>query len=250
MAMQYEGPVEPIASHEDELAHLRAQVEAKERELEAMKKDRPREMIARERIVHHVKTPAEHVLAPEFRMAEEDIQELALNLEPESDDATMEELRGVMETHGIHNAFSVLRKLRSPHLEDDFHRFLVAYLVAGMEVKGMNEGQPEWKALHMTLYSIALPEVSADETDRNKSFKELVASMEQLYGGMLAVEEAYHGEPPYFTLELAVPIDKPELRFYAAVPNGRKNLFEKQVLAVFPHAVLAEEPNDYNIFTK
>lgn len=248
--MMYEGPKEPIASHEDELAHLRAQVEAKERELERMKKAPSREEVAHERIRHHITTPADHVLHPEFRMTEEERHELALSLNPDEDDSTMEELRSIMETRGIHNAFSVLRKIDSPHLEDDFHRFLVAYVLAGMPVKGMNEGQPEWKALHMTLYDIALPEMPENEDERGKPFKELVSSMEQFYAGMLAVEDAYSGEPPYLSLELAVPIDKPELRFYVAVPNGRKDLFEKQILAIFPNARISAEQNDYNAFAK
>lgn len=249
MAMMYEGPLQPITSHEEELAHLRAQVEAKERELERMRKARPREEVAHERITHHLKTPAEDLLHQEFKLKEQDIQALALNLDPESDDATMEELRSIMETRGIYNAFAVLRKLNSPHLEDDFHRFLVAYVVAGMPVKGLGEGKPEWKSLHMTLYEVALPEVNEGEDEKNKAFKELVSSMEQFYAGMLAVEDAHHGEPPYFVLELAVPIDRPELRFYAAVPNSRCDLFEKQVLAIFPNAHIHVEPNDYNVFS-
>lgn len=247
MALQYEGPVAPIGSPEEELAHLRAQVEAKERELERLKKERPREELVRERLARHVGAPASEVLRPEFVLPEEETRSLALNLDPEADDATMEELRGIMETKGIHNAFAVLKKINNPHLEDDFHRFLVAYVLAGMRVKGLAEGQPEWKALHMTLYEIALPEMPDDE-QKGRAFKELVSSMEQFYAGMLAVEDAYQGEPAHFALELAVPVDRPELRFFASIPDGRRDLFEKQVLAVFPNARITPEPNDYNIF--
>jgi hypothetical protein len=249
MAMQYEGPIAPIDSPEAELAHLRAQVEAKERELEGMRKSVSPETLVRERVVRHVKTPAEHVLHPSYQMPSEEAHELALNLDPESDDETMAELRSIMETRGIHNAFSVLEKLKSPHLEDDFHRFLVAYLLAGRQPKGLAESAPEWKSLHMTLYRIALPEAEGEDM-KGRPFRELVASMEQFYGGMLAIEDAYHGEPPYFALELAVPVDSPELHFYAAVPNSRRDLFEKQILAVFPNAVIETLANDYNVFVQ
>jgi len=249
MAMQYEGPVAPLETPEEELAHLRAQVEAKERELEGMRKNVAPEAIAKEKLVRHIQTPAAHVLHPEYRMPESEARELALNLDPESDDETMEELRTIMETRGIHNAFSVLEKLRSPHLEDDFHRYLVAYLLAGRKPKGLSENAPEWKSLHMTLYRITLPD-TGDDDQRGKPFRELVAAMEQFYGGMLAVEDAYHGEPPYFSLELAVPVDAPQLAFFAAVPNGRCDLFEKQILAVFPNAVIDTSPNDYNVFVQ
>jgi hypothetical protein len=216
MAMTYEGPVKPIASHEEEIAHLRAQVEAKERELAGMKQGRPREAIVRERLTHHLQTPAETVLAPHMQMSSGEAHEIALNLDPESDDDTMEELRQVMEARGIHNAFAVLAKLQNPHLEDDFHRFLIAYIAGGIPPKGLNEGQPEWKALHMTMYEISLPEPNADpdKDERYKHFRELVSAMEQFYSGMYGVDKPFAGEPAYYTLELAVPTDDPHLLFW------------------------------------
>lgn len=250
--MRYEGPVQPLSSHEQELAHLRAQVEAKERELDSIRQARPREEVVRERLRHHLSTPAEQVTAPGFAVSENEAQEIALNLDPESDDETMEELRRVMEMRGIHSAFTVLGNLKSPHLEDDFHRFLVAYVMAGMPVKGLAEGQPEWKALHMTLLEIALPEpeAEADRDERYKHFRELVSAMEQVYNGMYGIEHPFRNEPNYYTLELAVPTDSPHLRFYAAIPNGRRDLFEKNVLAVFPNAIITVQPNDYNMFAQ
>lgn len=252
MAMTYEGPVQPINSHDDELAHLRAQVEAKERELESLKQHKSREEVVRERLRHHLTTPVESVAAPGFTMTQAEAHELALNLDPESDDDTMEELKNVMEDRGIHSAFAVLAKLKNPHLEDDFHRFLIAYIAQGLPPKGLNEGAPEWKALHMTLYEIALPEPEAegDKDERYKHFRELVSSMEQFYSGMTGVERPFAGEPRYYTLELAVPTDSPQLRFYASVPNSRRDLFEKSVLAVFPNAVIKVQPNDYNVFAQ
>ncbi len=250
--MQYEGPTKPLTSHEEELQHLRAQVEAKERQLEQMKEKKSREEVVRDRLSSFIKTPASSVLAPEYQMQPQEIHEIVVRLDPEADDETMTELRRIMETRGIHNAFNILTRLKSPHLEDDFHRFLVAYITTGLPIKGWSEGQPEWKALHMTLYEISLPEADSEsgKDDRKTQMKELVSSMEHFYAGMLAVEEAYATEPPYFTLELAVPIDDPHLRFYASIPNGRRNLFEKQVLSIFPDAVLKSQPNDYNIFTQ
>lgn len=245
-----EGPIRPIASPEDELEYLRAQVAAKEAELALAQEARPREEIAHERIVHHRQTASETVLDPGYAMATSEVEALALNLDPEQNDETMGELRVIMETKGVKNAFMVLEKLKNPHLEDDFHRFLVQYLVAGMPIQGMRENEPEWKALHMTLYEIALPEGVGGESGEGKPLKELVSSMEQFYAGMLSLEHAEKGEPPYFSLELAVPVDAPHLMFYAAVPNTRRDLFEKQLLAIFPNAVVNVQPNDYNIFVE
>ncbi len=249
-----EGPIRPIASPEDELAYLREQIAAKEAELASMKREVPRDDIAHERILHHRMTGPENVLAPHYQISDQEAvrhaDTLTLNLDPEQNDETIAELRTVMEEKGIHNAFTILSKLNNAHLEDDFHRFLVQYLVSGMQPKGLAENQPEWKALHMTLYEIALPEANATEESRSRSLKELISSMEQFYSGMLAVEHAGRGEPAYFTLELAVPVDKPHLMFFAAVPNTRRDLFEKQLLAIFPDAHIKAQPNDYNVFVE
>ena len=249
-----EGPILPITSPEDELAYLREQIARKEAELATYKRDMPREDIAHERILNHRMSGPETVLAPEFQMSERDAAKhadmLALNLDPEQNDETIAELRAVMEEKGIHNVFTILGKLNNAHLEDDFHRFLVQYLVVGMQPKGLAENQPEWKALRMTLYEIALPEANASEESRGKSLKELISSMEQFYSGMLAVEHAGRGEPAYMTLELAVPVDAPHLMFYASIPNTRRDLFENQLLAIFPHAHITVQSNDYNVFVE
>ncbi len=250
--MQYEGPVQPLSTHEQELQHLRAQVEAKERQLAGLRQQKPREEVVRERLTHYVKTPAEHVLTPEYQMSTGEAHDIALKLEPEADDEVMQELRRLIDERGIHNAFSVLTKLKNPHLEDDFHRVLVAYIIAGLPIKGLGKNEAQWKVLHMTLYEVALPEPMSDpdRDERYKHFKELVSAMEQFYAGMMAVEEAYSGEPTHFTMELAVPADDPHLRFYASVPNGRRDLFEKQVISIFPGAIVKSQPNDYNIFAQ
>lgn len=248
--MAMEGIERPIDTPEDELAYLRAQIAAKEKELLALKQEKPLSLIAHERVIEHRNTPAEKVLSPELRLPAQEIEGIALNLDPDDNDATMEELRTLMELKGIHNAFAVLDKLHDEHLQDDFHRFLVQYVLSGMPVKGFSEGQPTWKALHTTLYEIALPEPTGDEKDRARGLKELVSAMEQFYSGMLSVEEAYANEPAYFSLELAVPVNRAHLMFYAAVPNGKRSLFEKQLHAIFPEAHLTPQPNDYNVFTQ
>ena len=250
MALETLSEVAPrsISTPEDELAYLRAQVEAKEEELRVLKNEQPRELVAHERIMHH-RNVGNEVLSEDYALPQTEAEELALNLDPENDDETMDELRGIMEEKGIRNAFAVLDKLNSPHLEDDFHRFLVQYLIAGMQPKGLGENQPDWKALHLTLYEIALPEAEASTDEgRTKTLKELISAMEQFYSGMLSVADAYAGEPPYFSLELAVPVERAHLCFYAAVPNGRRDLFEKQLLSIFPNAHITPQPNDYNVF--
>ena len=101
----------------------------------------------------------------------------------------------------------------------------------------------------MSLYEISLPGPKASEPNmRTKTLKELISGMEQFYAGLLSVGDAVSGEPQYFALELAVPAESPELQFYAAIPNGKQSLFEKQLLAIFLNAHLVPQPSDYNIF--
>jgi hypothetical protein len=156
-----------------------------------------------------------------------------------------------MEEKGIKNALHVLEKLRDPHIADDFHRYLVRYIAAGIGAPGLDEQTPRFQALRMTLYEIALPEPkNAEPNVRTKTLKELISAMEQFYSGLLSVGDAVSGESHHFALELAVPADSPELQFYAAVPNSKRNLFEKQLLAVFPDAHLVPQPYDYNVFAR
>lgn len=167
-------------------------------------------------------------------------------IEEGNPDAALEDLVRTVEEKGIKNALSVLDKVTNPRLADDFHRFLVRYISDGVAAHSIEKG-PRFQALRMTLYAIALPAPKNMESTP-RPLKELISAMEQLYAGLLAVEKALPGEPPYFAFELAVPADSAELQFFAAVPNGKRDLFEKQVLAMFPNAHLVPQPFDYNAF--
>lgn len=241
-----------LSTPEEELAYLREQVARKETELAERASPEEHARIISETIHEHHAAPAE-ILADEYRLSEATkhteaealIAELALG----GSESAVKSLQQTMEEKGIKNALAVLEQLHDPHVADDFHRYLVRYVAAGLMPAGADEKSPRFRALHMTLYEIALPSSSgAEEGGHAKPLKELISKMEQLYAGLLSVEDAALGEPPYFALELAVPAESPELQFYAAVPNGKRNLFEKQLLAIFPDAHLSPQPSDYNIF--
>ncbi|MBI4088556.1 hypothetical protein HY415_00460 [Candidatus Kaiserbacteria bacterium] len=245
-----------FSTPEEELAYLRAQVIRKEAELAGgalpAGRQAERAQIIREQIATHHAAP-EEVLAPAYRVSEATKQgeadailaELALG----DSEQAIKNLQQAMGEKGIKNALAVLEKLHDPHLTDDFHRYLVRYIAAGLLPPGTDEKTPHFEALKMTLYEIALPgPKSAEQGGREKPLKELISGMEQFYAGLLSVEEAAPGEPHYFALELAVPSESPHLQFYAAVPNSKRNLFEKQLLAIFPDAYLTPQPADYNVF--
>ncbi|OYV63178.1 MAG: hypothetical protein B7X03_02965, partial [Parcubacteria group bacterium 21-58-10] len=245
-----------LSTPEEELAYLREQVTRKEAELaergtapDALERTR----IISEQIREHHAVPAEKVLAPEYRASEAAVHDAAQRILAELNfgggEAVIARLQQTMEEKGIKNALTVLEELHDPHTTDDFHRYLVRYVAAGLAAPGIDESAPRFQALKMTLYEIALPGPKSEEPNaRTKTLKELISGMEQFYAGLLSVEQAVPGEPHYFALELAVPAESPELQFYAAVPNGKRNLFEKQLLAIFPDANLVQQPADYNIF--
>jgi len=248
-----------LGTPEEELAYLRAQVARKEEELArglgsgaASPEEHVR--IISETIHEHRAAPPE-VLASEYRLSEatkeSEAEAILAELNLGAGATAIDGLRRTMEGKGIKNALEVAEKLNDPHVSDDFHRYLVRYVAAGIPALGFDEKAPRFRALRMTLYEIALPgPKSAEPNARQKSLKELISGMEQFYAGLLSVESAASGEPPYFALELAVPADSPELQFYAAVPNSKRNLFEKQLLAIFPDAHLVPQPNDYNVFAE
>ncbi|MBI3572405.1 hypothetical protein HY091_02655 [Candidatus Kaiserbacteria bacterium] len=240
---------------EEELRYLRAQIAQKEAELARGGRIPAPEEHARiisEKIIAHKAAPAE-ILAPAYRIDAEVAASVAETVLTElnlgNGEAAIRRLVSALEVKGIKNALTILERLHDPRVADDFHRYLVRYIAAGLPAPGMDEKAPRFKALRMTLYEIALPAPKVAEPNaRAKSLKELVSAMEQFYAGLLSVESAAPGEPRYYTLELAVPADAPELQFYAAIPNAKRDLFEKQILAIFPDAHIAPQLNDYNVF--
>jgi len=188
----------------------------------------------------------EEVLEKKVALSKSHIEQLALDLDPEEHDRQMEELLGIVEEKGVKNALSVVEKLNNPHIEDDFHRFLVAFIKHGHEVEGVNERAPLFKALRMTLFEVTLPEFG--EVEEGRDLKSLISAMEQFYAGMLAVSGVGEDEQNHFTLEIVEPHAGEEVVFYVATPNSKKDLFEKQLLAVFHSARVVEKKNDYNIF--
>jgi hypothetical protein len=94
-----------------------------------------------------------------------------------------------------------LKSLIIQQVDDDFERFLVQYLVSGHEIKN-NVSKDEWKALHMKLFEVVLPDAGAGE---GKQAKEMMALMEQWYASMQALAgEPTNKEKNYYSLELGI----------------------------------------------
>jgi len=246
-------PEKPFKTPEEELSFLRerlSQVEERisnDNNVETPNIETPEDKASvREVIQEYGQQKPEEVL--ENPLSQEDVEGIVLNLAPEEHDLKMAELLWIIEDKGVRNAMSVVMKMSNHHIEDDFHRFLAEYIQEGHEVNGIKEKTPLWKALNMSLFEVTLPTVSKES--REKPLKELLSLTEQFYAGSLSVSGHKEKIRNHFTLEIAVDSNHEHAIFYISVPNDKKDLFEKQLLSIFPQARLVENKNDYNIFNE
>ncbi|MES2023808.1 MAG: TraM recognition domain-containing protein [Patescibacteria group bacterium] len=232
----------------EELDYLRAHVAKKEQELKDKGHfEHAAEEAARAVAHEYKKIPLEQAVHKNHIIEKKEAEAIVLKLKPEPHDATMEELLGIMLTKGIRNAMSVVEEMNSPHIDDDFHRLLIQYLSTGQIIPGLKEGTPLWKSLNMTLFEVTLPPPK-DEGDK-KGFKEFIGAMEQFYAGMQSIsEDRNNSKDNYFVLEVALGSQSDSVVIYAAIPNNRISLFEKQVLAFYHDAKIREVLDDYNVF--
>jgi hypothetical protein len=250
----YEG--KNFSSAEEELQYLRKMISQKEAMLSTHPESQEREKEREDLIIQEIKdysvVDAEKVLHPDFHVPESKTGEIVLELAPETHDKKMEELLSIMLEKGILNAINVARGFGNPHIESDFHRFLVEYIKKGYLAPGLKEKSPLDKTLRKTVYEIQLPENKAKENDPKKALKELLSSMEQFYSGMLAVSgggsTGATQEESQFSIELAMSEGGEEFIFYVAIPDNKIQLFEKQFLSIFPDAKISEKKDEYNIF--
>jgi len=228
---------------EEEITFLRQQIAEKEKSLENVSQEVKKEEVVKEVIDEY---SDEKVSPNKYQLQEKEVDSIVLDLIPEEHDVKMEELLGVLMERGIKSALEIVAKLNNPHLADDFHRFLIQYVIS-QDIIDLNKNKSIFKSLHMKLYEITLPEEAIGD---GKGFKEVVSVMEQFYAGMLSISNGKDNLPDrnYFTLEIAFSTDSDQIIFYAAIPRDKGDLFEKQILAVYPDARVIENKDDYNIF--
>lgn len=236
-----------FSSPEEEVVFLRQEIARRERESLERNKDLDhidRETVGKEVLKEYGEHDPEHVLEKKHIIDDYDLHAAYRTVETSSQ--KVEEIMKVVQEKGIRNALSVLQKADDPYLADEVHRHLVHLLRTKREVADLNEKMPLWNVLHMTLFEVALPRHK--EQTAEHSLSEIFSGMEQFYAGMQTIS---HGKKPrHYTLEIAVSDKRDDIIFYVAVPNEFVNLFEKQALSLFPHAVLIEQQNDYNIFVE
>jgi len=234
-------------NHEEEIVFLRKELAAKETQLSEKGIEPNREKLAHTTVVEYKTKIDEVPRPPNMQLPIADEIEFVLRLKPETHDRTMEELLSLMLSKGIASAMQVVAELNNPHLDADFHRFLVQYLCETHKLPGLKESNVLWKAIDMRLFEITLPE---PENDKDHSdFKSLITSMEQFYAGMHSIGDTHtNKEKAHFSLEIVLANNTDHIVFYAAVPTEKASLLEKHLLGVHPKARINEIPDDYNIF--
>ncbi|OIO31090.1 hypothetical protein AUJ77_00710 [Candidatus Nomurabacteria bacterium CG1_02_43_90] len=242
-------------SPEEEVTYLRAEIANRERAMGIIPGSpehtlEKRTQIAREKVAEYRAIPAETILEKSYQMKIDDLETNVVKLGAEHKVA-IDELMRIVEKNGIKNALALLGKLNNPHIEDDFHRMLVQLLLEAGDFSGISREKDLARALKMRLYEVTLPPI--DPKGEKREFASLVSGMERFYAGMLSIENTTVGFGDiknYFALELAISNFSEELVFYAAVPLEHADLFEKQVLAIYPDAKLEEHREDYNPFNE
>ncbi len=235
---------------EEELRFLRAEVLKHEKTIAERNETPLREEIIRSQLKVHAQRKKEDVLEKNYALKNKEAEAIVLDLSPEEHDYKMAELITILQEKGVLNTLSVVEKLKDPHLEDDFHRFLIQYIKSGFSVGRNNEKSPVLKALKMTLFEVSLPGIAKDDAQKGKHLKELISKMEQFYAGMLSVESNDKDGAGYFSLELTSANHSSEIIFYISVPDGKKSLFEKQAQSIFQDIKITEKKDDYNIFNE
>lgn len=236
-------------SPEEELAYLRAHIARRESEMLDAGATVSKQELASSTVHEYAEVPHTVALHSSHAMKEKEVAGIALRLEPEAHDAKMEELLGILLTRGIRNALAVVEKMNNPHVDDDFHRFLVEYIHSEHKVPDLKERTPLWKSLHLRLFEVTLPPEKPGEGQ--KGFKEFIGAMEQFYSGMLSIRsDRDNRERNYYTLEIALSHASDSVVIYAGIPEERVDLFEKQVLAFYEEAKVREVADDYNVFSE
>ncbi|MCA9353229.1 hypothetical protein KC901_03540, partial [Patescibacteria group bacterium] len=202
---------------------------------------------AAEAIVEQYKqVPIEQVVHESAKIPETEVEGITLRLSPETHDNIMENFYSMMMERGIKNTIDVVMRMNNPHIEDDFHRFLVQYLAAHYEAPGLKPKTDLAQSLGLRMYEIFLPNKKNDE---QRDYKQTVTLMEQFLAGMQSVaNDPRNKERSFYTLELSLAEDTDEMAMYVTVPKERGDLFEKQLLGLFEDVRITEVYDDYNIF--
>jgi len=114
---------------QEELDFLRAHIAEREKAISEKGEEVKKESLAHDVLNEYRKFEPKEVMHPNAIIKESHVEAMVLRLKPESHDSNMEELLGILLDKGISSALSVVFKMNNPHIDDDFHRFLIPHCV-------------------------------------------------------------------------------------------------------------------------
>lgn len=239
---------ESVLTPQDEIRELRLRIKEKREQVGAFEShikplDQAREVLTKYVNEQSTKSPTQ---IPSIKASEE--TKLLSALSPKDTDAQVKLLAQVAASKGIKQAIALARKNNNPQVEDDLERYLAQYLLLEKDAKKtVDDGT--WKALHMRLYEVVIPDVMSGDDNGAGRVKEVMTLMEQWYASMQAYAADKKNGDNYFTLELALPEGSNDISFYCAIQEGMTDLFEKTLAGTFPELKVSLCPDDYNIFS-
>jgi len=240
-----EGLPKRFSTPEEEIAFLREQIAARERELLSRTPEIDQadvETLAKQELHEYTSFTPRSILDPQHQMPAVDLVAASELVKTALD--PVEEILVVAKEKGLKNALEVLARTDNAYIIDEVHRRLIESIRTGTNVQDLKEGVPPWHVLHMTLYEVAIPAMTTKTA--TPVLADLVGTMEQLFTGLRTIGSQKAGN--HFVIEIAVADNSDDIIFYVAVPNEFTTLFEKQTLSLFPHAVLTVQSHDYNIY--
>ncbi len=239
-------PAPVFKTPSEEIEYLRSRI----REKQILAKDLPRQIDIEDHaqsVVAEHRSLAPNHFADDAEQYEKKVSGIVASLGHKGTDSHITELAGVMLEQGVRMAIDIAEKLKSPEIEDDFHRFLISYLLSGHDDEASGLGKSEWRALHLKLFEVIPP--SFDASDAKKDPKNSIAMMEQLYAALQSVaSDPQNSKDNYYALEIALAQDSNEVVFYIAVPTEVEAILEKTLQGYFPGIEVRAHAEDYNIF--
>ena len=235
-----------FTSPEQEVAYLREQLAARERELLGRSNEidaHDIETVGKQELKEYRSFTPQMVLSKERQLNDQELGHQVSSVEISHD--PVNEVLAVAEEKGIYNALSVLERINDPYVTDEVHRQLIEQIRKGVSIQNLQENTPPWHVLHMTLFAVSLPE-TLGHGQHEHSLSELSGMMQQWFAGLMNICNDKRGL--HFVFEIAVAEHSDDIVFYVAVPNEYVTLFTKQTLSLFPHAEIVEQVHDYNIF--
>lgn len=232
---------------EDEIKYLRQEIAKREQALSNLPRKMTQEEHAAAVVREHSSAPVQSVIESPVQHKSE-IAALVNSLGKKENNLQVIELGNIMLDKGVRFAIDLARNIKQPELEDDFHKFLVNYLLSGHDDAYNKLDKAEWRALHLKLFEITPPAFNeADSHGDSGNVKSKIQLMEQLYSTLQIIGDSEKNEE-YFSLELAKSNDSGEVVFYVAVPKSVEDVFEKTLQGYFPGIQVKLKSDDYNIF--